>query len=164
MDSLICQAVINDVRIAITKDMVSKLDLIYLENGIYSLLHQHKNYSIEVINCDVANRYIELLINGHYSKIYLKYRTNMVIEEMGMDQNTLQKEKNLLSPMPGKVLEISVKNGDFVNKGEPLLVLEAMKMENILKANSDQIIGEVMVSLGDSVIKNQLLISFNSNS
>jgi biotin carboxyl carrier protein len=62
--------------------------------------------------------------------------------------------------MPGLVLEVRVKVGDTVKKGDPLLVLEAMKMENILKSPADGIIQKVHVQKSAAVEKNQTLINF----
>jgi biotin carboxyl carrier protein len=62
--------------------------------------------------------------------------------------------------MPGKVLEIMVESGQTIAKGEGLLILEAMKMENMLKAEQDGTVKSVNVSVGDAVEKNNVLIDF----
>jgi biotin carboxyl carrier protein len=62
--------------------------------------------------------------------------------------------------MPGLVFSIPVQVGDTVRKGEPLLILEAMKMENVLKAPSDVVVAEIKVVQGQAVEKNQPLILF----
>ncbi|HAY36191.1 MAG: hypothetical protein HOC28_04680 [Bacteroidetes Order II. Incertae sedis bacterium] len=62
--------------------------------------------------------------------------------------------------MPGLVLSIAVKAGDLVEKGSPLLVLEAMKMENEIKAESEGIVASVSVNAGEAVLKGQVLIEF----
>jgi biotin carboxyl carrier protein len=62
--------------------------------------------------------------------------------------------------MPGKVLEIMVESGQTIAKGEGLLILEAMKMENMLKAEQDGTVKSVNVSVGDAVEKNNILIDF----
>ncbi len=62
--------------------------------------------------------------------------------------------------MPGMVLNILVKEGDVVKKGDPLIVLEAMKMENILKSPTEGTVKKVAAIKGTAVEKNQLLIQF----
>jgi acetyl/propionyl-CoA carboxylase alpha subunit len=64
------------------------------------------------------------------------------------------------APMPGLVLEVKVEPGQEVKKGEALVVIEAMKMENIIKAVSDAKVSRVAVEKGASVEKNDLLIEF----
>jgi biotin carboxyl carrier protein len=62
--------------------------------------------------------------------------------------------------MPGMVLKILVKEGDTVKKGDGLLVLEAMKMENNIKALGDGVVSKIPIKAGDKVEKNQVMISF----
>jgi biotin carboxyl carrier protein len=62
--------------------------------------------------------------------------------------------------MPGLVLKISVKVGDVVKKGDNLFVLEAMKMENIIKSPADVTIRTIRIKPGDKVEKGQVLIGF----
>jgi biotin carboxyl carrier protein len=62
--------------------------------------------------------------------------------------------------MPGQVLDILVKAGDTISEGDGLIVLEAMKMENIIKSNRDGVIQEVYAKKNNSVEKNAVLIVF----
>ncbi len=70
--------------------------------------------------------------------------------------------KQLLSPMPGLIVDVFFKAGDAVKKGEQLLILEAMKMENIIKAPNDACIKKIHVQKSQSVDKDQLIIEFES--
>jgi biotin carboxyl carrier protein len=60
--------------------------------------------------------------------------------------------------MPGLVLKILASEGDQVTEGQPVLVLEAMKMENVLSAPTDGIISEILVTSGKNVNKGQVLV------
>lgn len=62
------------------------------------------------------------------------------------------------SPLPGIILELSVKEGDMVKKGQKLAIMEAMKMENEIKAEKDGEIVSVKVSQGQSVLQDEVLI------
>jgi len=66
----------------------------------------------------------------------------------------------LLSPMPGLLREIAVSAGQEVKSGEKLAVIEAMKMENILKADSDRVVEAVLAAAGDSVAVDQPILRF----
>jgi len=68
--------------------------------------------------------------------------------------------KEIKAPMPGLILDLKVAPGDQVQKGDVLLILEAMKMENSIKSPGDGVVKEVKVSLKQSVEKNQVLIQF----
>ena len=60
--------------------------------------------------------------------------------------------------MPGKVVDILIKKGDIVNQGKTLIILDAMKMENILKAENKVKVIEVFVAKGEAVASDQNLI------
>ena len=83
---------------------------------------------------------------------------------MGFDSEESTQNQPLIAPMPGLVLSVEVKPGDVVQKGQALVKLEAMKMENLLRAQTDnQIVAKVHVSQGENVEKNKVLIEFQSN-
>ena len=65
------------------------------------------------------------------------------------------------APMPGKILKVNVNAGAAVKKGDVLLVLEAMKMENEIVAPQDGTVASVNVSKGDSVEAGQVIITLN---
>jgi biotin carboxyl carrier protein len=71
-----------------------------------------------------------------------------------------KKLKELQAPMPGRVLKIFVKKGDEIQIGENVLSLEAMKMENVLKAEGVGVVGAILISEGDVVDKGTVLIEF----
>ena len=68
--------------------------------------------------------------------------------------------KFLMSPMPGLLIRLSVEAGQEVNAGEELAVVEAMKMENILRAERDGVIGEIHACTGDSLVVDQKILEF----
>ena len=78
-----------------------------------------------------------------------------------MDNLTANKIQQVKAPMPGLVLNILVNEGDEIKKGDSLLVLEAMKMENMIKSPTDGIIKKIEIKQGDKVEKNELLVSFS---
>jgi len=82
-----------------------------------------------------------------------------------LSQHMLVKEpadlsKFLLSPMPGLLVKLNVKEGDLVKAGEEVAVVEAMKMENSLRAISDGVVKTVSAAAGDSLKVDQPIIEF----
>jgi biotin carboxyl carrier protein len=84
-----------------------------------------------------------------------------LLHKLGMDNLSAQKVSELKAPMPGMVLKVLVSEGEEVKKGSNLLILEAMKMENVIKSPADGVIKTIKVSPADKVEKNQVMIIFN---
>ena len=101
-----------------------------------------------------------LNINGQEFSISLEDDFDQMLESMGMDKDAGATVSEVISPMPGLVLDVQVKVGDTVEKDQALLVLEAMKMENVIAAPNDGVIAAVEVSAQDKVDKNQVLVRF----
>ncbi len=68
--------------------------------------------------------------------------------------------KLLLSPMPGLLIKLSAEEGKEVKAGDELVVVEAMKMENILRAEQDCVISKIKAGVGDSLMVDQVIIEF----
>ncbi|MEH6616786.1 MAG: biotin/lipoyl-containing protein, partial [Porticoccus sp.] len=68
--------------------------------------------------------------------------------------------KYLLSPMPGLLVKLSVQEGDIVKEGEELAVVEAMKMENSLRALADGVVKKTSAAQGDSLVVDQPIVEF----
>ncbi len=76
-------------------------------------------------------------------------------------ENATSDNKIIKAPMPGTIINLPISVGQTVRKGHPLAVIEAMKMENVLKASYDGIISEICVKNGDSVVRDQILVRFD---
>lgn len=72
------------------------------------------------------------------------------------DQNIAYVE----SPLPGTIVALSIKKGDRVSKGQTLMILESMKMENEIQSPMDGQVSDVLVAIGSSVSKDQKLLAF----
>jgi 3-methylcrotonyl-CoA carboxylase alpha subunit len=130
-----------------------------------------------------ANQQIEIQINGEpYStfvshpepgKVVVTYNTH-TFEVIRKDMLPVQTEfntvktsvgeggSNITSPMPGKVIKIAVKPGDNVTKGDLLLVVEAMKMENNILCPADAVVDRINVAAGDLVDSNMILVHLSA--
>jgi propionyl-CoA carboxylase alpha chain len=76
------------------------------------------------------------------------------------EKQPLDTSKLVISPMPGLVVSVSVSVAQEVKAGEPVLVVEAMKMQNIIRAEADGVVKSVSVSPGDSVAADQVMVEF----
>jgi len=69
--------------------------------------------------------------------------------------------KTIVAPMPGKIITVKCSIGQAVKTGETLIILEAMKMEQEIKAKADGIISDIKIAAGDTVQKDDVLIIIN---
>ena len=137
-----------------------KIDTTTDEKGRIHLLKNNKSYSVEVVEADYKAKKFTIKVNGNKYEFEAKDRLDLLLKELGMESLTNIKVKDVKAPMPGLVLEIKANIGDEIKKGDPILVLEAMKMENIIKSPTDGVIQSIDVEVGDAVEKNQVLTNF----
>ena len=135
-------------------------DFIKIQEGYFHILFNNQSYRAEVVKIDVATKRFTIKINGRHYPVVLKDKFDVLLEKMGMNTNAAAKVNNVRAPMPGLIIDLKVKDGDQVKAGDTLLILEAMKMENIIKSPGDATVKSVKVRMGDGVEKNQVLIEF----
>jgi biotin carboxyl carrier protein len=135
-------------------------DIKKVGEGMYHILHQNQSYNLEVIKADYAEKSFTLKINQTIYQLSAQDRFDLLLEKMGMGKAATNKLNDLKAPMPGLILDIIVKEGDTVKKGDNLLILEAMKMENVIKSSGEGLIKSIKVGKGDRVEKNHVLIIF----
>ncbi|MDP5140980.1 MAG: biotin/lipoyl-binding protein [Spirosomaceae bacterium] len=135
-------------------------DLQQLEEKHFHILKDNKSYRAEVLSADFATKTFQLKINGEIHKVNLKDQTDLLLEKMGLSATADNVMKELKAPMPGLIYELKVAVGDTVQKGDVLLILVAMKMENAIKAVGDGVVKKINVNLNDSVEKGQVMITF----
>ena len=103
----------------------------------------------------------ELVVNGKAVHVDLKDHTMLTLDKLGIGAQQNNKQLKVLAPMPGVILEVKVTQGQVVKEGDPLLILEAMKMENVVKAVGDATIKSIKAKNGQSVEKDSVLITFD---
>lgn len=135
-------------------------DLVKVSDKYFHIIHQHKSYRAEVVKADFSAKTFVLKINGRNYPVTIKDKFELLLEKMGMNVAASNKILSIKAPMPGLIIDLKVKVGDEVKTGEPLLVLEAMKMENIIKSPGDGTVKSVKIEKGNSVEKGQVLIEF----
>jgi len=150
---------VNDQNtIEIEKEQVHNLDMIQQADGTYHLLYENKSYQIKILEQDAGKKQLKLLVNGQAYHLKIEDEYDQLVRQLGLEVVTTQKVNEIKAPMPGLVLEVSVKAGQTIAKGDSLLILEAMKMENVIKSAGDGVVEEILVEKGAAVEKGALLI------
>ena len=137
------------------------VDRVALSNGLSHVIYQHKSYNVEIVEQHAAEKTVEVKVNGRLYVVSIADQYDLLLQQLGMDNLQTNKVKEIKAPMPGLVLSVMVVPGQEVKKGDNLLVLEAMKMENIIKSSADGVVKSVQIVQGDKVEKNAILLQFS---
>ncbi|HKM92077.1 MAG TPA: acetyl-CoA carboxylase biotin carboxyl carrier protein subunit [Prolixibacteraceae bacterium] len=136
-------------------DKTYLFDVVKVENGVYSVLYNGKSTNMEMIEADKPNKYIVNTRNNDYQIEIIDVKSHY----REISDGALNKDDTIiLSPMPGKIVKIPVKQGDKVEKGETLIVVSAMKMESEYKSPANGIVSKIFVKEGVNINGNQPLI------
>lgn len=139
---------------------VYEWDMVEIGNQSFHVIHKNKSYRAEVLSFDKQAKSLTVRINGSKYNVEVKDKLDLLLERLGMDKLAANEVKDIKAPMPGLVLDIMVKEGDEVKKGDQVMILEAMKMENVLKSPGDGTVRSIKVKKGEGVEKNQVMILF----
>lgn len=141
---------------AVVDDTSTPIEIIVQKSGRLLFRTGTKLYKIDNIEVNEGN--VSFSINGNYFETTVKDEQELLLEKLGFQAGAAASAGSLNAPMPGKILELLIVDGDSVEEGQPVLILEAMKMENELKSPSNGVVSKLHIQQGDNVEKNQLLI------
>ena len=141
-----------------SENELDQLDIVADGEGHFHILKNNQSFRAEIVECDFKNKTFTIKINGTTHHISIADHFDQLVKELGFTITNTQKLKDIKAPMPGLVLEIVVAPGEEIQEGDALIILEAMKMENVLKATGEGIVKTIAVKKGDAVDKAQLLI------
>jgi biotin carboxyl carrier protein len=119
-----------------------------------------KTYRAEWISLDKETQEAKIKVNQNIYTVKVIEPIDEMLKSLGMGASNQKKIKELKAPMPGLVLKLMVQAGDQVEKDTPLVILEAMKMENVIKAAGNGVIKEIKVIEGQAVEKSTIMIEF----
>lgn len=142
-------------------DQAVAIDIHKVNNTIFHILYKNRSFNAELISIDKQGKTCSVRVNSYVYTMSLSDRFDELLHQLGMDSLSALKVSELKAPMPGMVLKVLVSEGDEVKKGSNLLILEAMKMENVIKSPADVVIKSIKVNPADKVEKNQVMIIFN---
>jgi biotin carboxyl carrier protein len=135
-------------------------DFVAISPNHFHIIFENQSYNAEVIQTDFVHKTFTIKINANTYQLAAKDRFDLLLDQLGIANKGAKKINDLKAPMPGLILQVPVKEGDVLKKGDTLLILEAMKMENVLKAQADITIQKIFVKSGDRVEKGHILIAF----
>ena len=151
-------ATVAEESFDLSPDRLQGLDVVGPYHGVYHLIHGGKSYRCRLLQLDRTAKELTVEIGKRPFRVQLADEYDQLVQRMGLSAQPEAATNEITAPMPGLILEVLVGTGDAVEAGTPLLVLEAMKMENVIKADGAGTVKEIKVSKGEAVDKRQLLI------
>lgn len=130
------------------------------ENGRRLLRIGNRLFKID--NVEMDGRQVIFTLNGSRQQVEIKNEQDLLLEKLGFRTNEISSAGKVSAPMPGKIVEILIAENEEIEQGQPVIILEAMKMENELKSPSAGRVSVIHTQTGDSVEKNQPLLEIEA--
>ena len=155
---------IGDQKVEITLNSKSEIvvnkkkysvELIHLKNGLYQLNIDGKPHQLLIDQVEIGQ--FHTIIHGEEFDVNIQTALAKKASQLLKKKNNNNSNKNIIAPMNGLVVKINKKIGEVVKVGDSLIVLEAMKMENEIKAASAGTIKTIKCQIGKSVNKGEVL-------
>ena len=121
-----------------------------------SVIYKQKSYKGKVE--EVGTRTFRTETNGRVFDVKLKNELDQLVDTLGLSAVKSVKLTQIKAPMPGLVIQVAVEAGQKVEENDKILILEAMKMENVLRIPQEAVIKKVLVKNGEAVEKGQVLV------
>lgn len=145
----------NELHHLFFEGSAMEFDFIPLGNGRYSLL---KNNQSHLVHLARRGDTYHVHVGGSHFEVDVEDERMRKVKELVQSSASGPSEMVVKAPIPGVIMQVNVGEGESISKGQPLLILEAMKMENVIKANCDCQVEKILVSESDAVQLDQELI------
>ena len=139
---------------------IKKLDVLKLSKSKFHIINNNKSFGAKLEKSDFLNKEYIITVNSNHYTVKISTPLDILIKEMGFSVGSTKKTTDIKAPMPGLILSAHVKEGQKVKKGDILIILEAMKMENSIESPNDAVIKSIHIKKGETVEKGALMIEF----
>ena len=151
----------NDNLFTLSDTDVEAIDFFKKSPTHFHLIKESLSVHAHILEADVASKTVTVEVNGETFHVSIKDPLDQMLDQMGFNAAAAKQIKEIKAPMPGLVLEINVEQGQTVEEGAKILILEAMKMENSINISTRATIKKVNVKKGQAVEKGQVLVELD---
>lgn len=152
------QVIYKDNTFLFEENSSESVDIQRLSFKDYNILKGNRSINAQVISINILEKTVVLRLNERLLHFTINDPLDLRISQLGFTNKKKGHDQDIKAPMPGIVTKIYVSPGDQIHMGDKLMALEAMKMENILKASADGTVDEILITPGNKVDKNQILL------
>jgi acetyl/propionyl-CoA carboxylase alpha subunit len=148
----------NEFIFLIDEAQLSDKSVVQISATEFNCIKDSRSVNALVLEEDSSNKKIRVEVEGEVYEVEIKNELDQMLDEMGFSTATAKIIKEIKAPMPGLVLEVAVTEGQEVKEAGKLLILGAMKMENIITLQASAKIKRIAVKAGEAVEKGQVLV------
>lgn len=140
-----------------------KIDVKVVEDpdGFTYLMYKNKKYNIEILEKN-QNKYT-IMINGVWYNFSVETPISYKRRKTLSKREVVSKIEIIEAPMPGKILDIMVEERGEIKEGEPLVILEAMKMQNEIVSNVSGVVKKINIKTNENVMKDDIMIEIEKS-
>lgn len=143
----------------LSSEILQTLDIIKTTDA-YHILHKNGSFRAVVAESDYLKKKYTVKVYNTLYTVEIGDSLDQLIEKMGFASGASKRVDLVKAPMPGLLLDIHINEGDEVKEDDPLLILEAMKMENVILSPRSGIVKKIAAKKGAAIDKGQLLVEF----
>ena len=147
----------------LSEEDLNDLDVHRISHDRLHVLYQGESYLLDLGKTDFLHKKYEIHRASTPHEVQLTNPLDALIDSLGFSFDSKSNIQQITAPMPGLILDIQVKKGQEVKEDDTLLILEAMKMENVVSSPRTGVIKDVLVKKGAAVEKAQVLIEFEND-
>jgi biotin carboxyl carrier protein len=149
---------VNGFEFFFSKTDLEALDMVAISPTEFNGIYNHQSINARLVEANLLTKSLTIETGDEQFEVVIKDALDQKLDQMGFGIATGKQVKEIKAPMPGLVLEVSVTDGQQVNEGDRILILEAMKMENSILIHVNATIKKVLVKAGQAVEKGQVLV------
>lgn len=135
-------------------------DILEVHDNTFHILLNNKSYNATLISFNREEKTMVVNVNGNDYEISVRDKYDLLLQQLGISASASAAAQNIKAPMPGLIIQLLAEEGQEVKKGDAVMILEAMKMENVLKSPRDGKVKKIKAALRQAVEKGQVLIEF----
>ncbi|MEZ7885970.1 MAG: acetyl-CoA carboxylase biotin carboxyl carrier protein subunit [Flavobacteriales bacterium] len=141
---------------------VYKWDVSEISPNSWSVIDENGNsFSIVLDDYSADSKKNTFKIAGQVIEVTEQSEFDLLLKELGISSGGTKKLKEIKAPMPGLVLNVLVSEGQEVAEGDVIVILEAMKMENVIKSPTGARVKSIRVNKGDTIDKGEVMVTFD---
>jgi len=149
---------VDNKSVRLEASSLDAIDIRQLSDRVYHIIDQDFSVKAEVQHVNLDTKQVTLKHNNRVYTINIATELDQLVASIQKASAKKNQDLTIKSSMPGLVIDVLVEEGQEIKEGDPVMIIEAMKMENVIKSKFDGRISKLHCEKGDAIDKNQLLL------